>query len=92
MVTGKRYTVFSIKETREGKDGQARAAVWVKAGSAWINRDGSMNVYLDVLPLDGKLHVREQLEKREGAGDTRTSPTNGSSAQAAHVADSTGGQ
>ncbi len=90
MVTGKRYTVFSIKETRESKEGEARA-VWVKAGSAWINRDGSMNVYLDVLPLDGKLHVREYSEKREAGGDARTSSTNGSSAGAAFEADSMGG-
>ncbi len=26
-----------------------------------------MNVLLDVLPLDGKLHVREAGEKKEGA-------------------------
>lgn len=58
MVQGKRYSVFSIKETK-GKDGAPSGSVWVRAGSAWINRDGSMNIYLDVLPLDGKLHVRE---------------------------------
>lgn len=46
-----RLTVFSVKQTANG-------SVWVKAGSAWTNRDGSLNVYLDVLPLDGKLHVR----------------------------------
>lgn len=91
MVTGKRYTVFSIKETREGKDGQTRNTVWVKAGSAWINRDGSMNVYLDVLPLDGKLHVREYSDKREAGGDARTSSANGSPMGAAHGADSMGG-
>jgi hypothetical protein len=64
MVTGKRYQVFSIKETRE-RDGKL-SSVWVRAGSAWVNRDGSFNVYLDVLPLDGKLHIREAVpEKRE---------------------------
>ncbi len=61
MVAGKRLAVFSI---REGKGG----SVWVRAGSAFVNRDGSMNVLLDVLPLDGKLHVREAGEKREAAG------------------------
>lgn len=49
---GVRYAVFSIKKNRNG-------STWVRAGSAWVNRDGSMNVYLDVLPLDGTLHVRE---------------------------------
>jgi hypothetical protein len=61
----KRYAVFSIRKARNG-------SVWVRAGSAFVNRDGSMNVYLDVLPLDGTLHVREPGEKREGAGEART--------------------
>jgi hypothetical protein len=62
LVSGKRYQVFSVKERPEGEK-----AVWVKAGMAFVNRDGSLNVYLDVLPLDGKLHVREALEKRDEA-------------------------
>lgn len=65
MTKGNRFTVFSIREgkTREGKV----TSVWVRAGSAWLNRDGSINVYLDVLPLDGKLHIREALEKDKDA-------------------------
>ena len=65
---GKRLQVFSIKEQKDRGDGKTE--FWVRAGTAWVNRDGSMNVYLDVLPLDGKLHVREQSEKREVAGNT----------------------
>lgn len=61
LISGKRLAVFSI---REGKGG----SIWVRAGSAFVNKDGSLNVWLDVLPLDGKLHVREAAEKREGAG------------------------
>ena len=60
LTTGKRLAVFSI---REGKGG----TVWVRAGSAFVNRDGSLNVLLDVLPLDGKLPVREAGERREPA-------------------------
>jgi hypothetical protein len=90
MVVGKRYQVFSMKEN-PSKDGRERTTVWVKAGSAWINRDGSMNVYLDVLPLDGRLHVREYVEKRDGGGDVRTSPANGSPAGMADMANSMGG-
>jgi hypothetical protein len=33
---------------------------WVKIGIAHINRDDSWNVYLDALPLDGKLQIREE--------------------------------
>lgn len=54
MPVGKRLAVFSVQQSAKG-------AVWVKAGSAWINRDGSLNVYLDALPLEGKLHIRESL-------------------------------
>lgn len=61
LTAGKRLAVFSI---REGKGG----SIWVRAGSAFVNKDGSLNVLLDVLPLDGKLHVREAAEKRDAAG------------------------
>lgn len=64
LATGKRYQVFSMKDRDRGSTDQ-NSTVWVKAGSAWVNRDGSMNVYLDVLPLDGRLHVREALDKKE---------------------------
>ena len=73
LPVGKRLQVFSIKEIREENETKK---LWVKAGSAWVNRDGSLNVYLDVLPLDGKLHVREANENRVQA--------NGSSAPAQH--------
>jgi hypothetical protein len=64
LVAGKRLAVFSIRENKGG-------SIWVRAGSAFVNKDGSLNVLLDVLPLDGKLHVREAGEKREGAGAAR---------------------
>jgi hypothetical protein len=60
LTAGKRLAVFSI---REGKGG----SIWVRAGTAFVNKDGSLNVLLDVLPLDGKLHVREAADKRDAA-------------------------
>ena len=65
MELNKRYAVFSIRKAKNG-------SIWVRAGSAFMNRDGSMNVYLDVLPLDGTLHVREPGEKRDLASDARS--------------------
>jgi hypothetical protein len=62
MIPGKRLAVFSIRESKGG-------SIWVRAGNAFVNKDGSLNVVLDVLPLDGRLHVREAGEKR----DTRQS-------------------
>ena len=53
MESGKKLVVFSIR--KEG----AGSTKWIRAGSAFVNKDGSLNVYLDVLPLDGALHIRE---------------------------------
>jgi hypothetical protein len=59
---GTRLAVFSI---RTGKKG---GSIWVRAGSAFVNRDNSLNVLLDVLPMDGRLHLREAaVERREAA-------------------------
>lgn len=59
MQQGKRYAVFSIRERKNGE------SIWTRAGAAWVNKDGSLNLVLDVLPLDGRLHVREAVEKRD---------------------------
>lgn len=58
----KRYAVFSLHS-----DGKRRATIWTRAGNAFVNKDGSMNLYLDVLPIDGKLHVREAAPPSAGA-------------------------
>jgi hypothetical protein len=40
---------------------------WNRVGSAFVNRDGSINVYLEALPLQGKVQLREEQPKdREG--------------------------
>ena len=49
----KAWAVFTIVETDKEK------ALWRRVGSGFINRDGSYNLYLDALPLNGKLHMRE---------------------------------
>lgn len=33
---------------------------WLKVGIAFLNRDQSINVLLDVLPKDGKIQLRSQ--------------------------------
>jgi hypothetical protein len=55
---GKRLDVFTIVQ-REGQD----KGFWVKCGSAWPCKDGSINVTLDALPVNGKLNLREPKEK-----------------------------
>ncbi len=40
---------------------------WNRIGTAYPNRDGSMNIYLDALPRDGKVQIREddRSERRD---------------------------
>ena len=53
--------VFTIIE-KEGWD----KSVWRKVGAAFENKDGSLTLFLDALPLNGKLHVRDR-KVRQGA-------------------------
>jgi hypothetical protein len=57
--TTKRLAVFSIRYPEKG------GSIWVRAGTAFVNKDNSLNVFLDVLPLDGRLHLREAGERRD---------------------------
>jgi hypothetical protein len=67
---GKRLAVYAINE----KDGD-RAAWWQKIGMAFTNRDGSISIYLDALPLGtNKLQVREAREEGKAGA---TPPGNG---------------
>jgi len=63
--TGKKLAVYAINE----KEGD-KASWWQKIGIAFTNRDGSIAIYLDALPLGtNKLQVREQRdEARPAAG------------------------
>ncbi|HSI03185.1 MAG: hypothetical protein ACAI38_08470 [Myxococcota bacterium] len=40
--------------------------LWKRVGTAFTNRDDSLNIFLDALPLNGKLHVREVKEREDG--------------------------
>ena len=44
---------YTIVETNgDAKD------FWQRIGSAWTNSDGSINITLNALPVNGKLHIR----------------------------------
>jgi hypothetical protein len=51
----KNLNVFTVIE-REGQDRN----FWQQVGAAFVNKDGSLNVRLNAIPLDGRLHIREQ--------------------------------
>jgi hypothetical protein len=53
---------YTIIERGEGK------SFWLRVGTAFENRDGSLNVYLDAIPINGRLQIREYQpdDEREG--------------------------
>lgn len=51
---------------------------WLRIGTAFINADGSTNVYLDAYPTNGKLQIRELDEKDLNKGGREESRSNGS--------------
>ena len=54
------HTCFTVRDRGEGRD-----PFWAIIGSAWTNKDGSLNLRLDSLPLDGKIVVRVRKEPEE---------------------------
>lgn len=54
-----RKAVYTIKSRGEGKKD-----FWLQIGVAFVNSDGSLNVKLDALPVDGAMHIRDVSEKQ----------------------------
>lgn len=51
--------------------GKGERKFWTKIGVAFVNRDGSLNVKLDSLPVDGELHIRDYVPRDEQSGGSR---------------------
>ena len=47
------------------KEGFERS-FWLKIGAAFRNRDNSINLYLDALPLNGRLQIRSKDDNPNG--------------------------
>jgi hypothetical protein len=58
-------TVFTVVE-RGGK------SFWVRIGAGFTNRDGSLNLRLDAIPVNGMLQVREwePFDRRTDTAET----------------------
>lgn len=39
-------------------DRDGERAVWTTIGRAYVNKDGSLNVVLNTIPADGRIHIR----------------------------------
>jgi hypothetical protein len=46
---------------------------WNRVGVAFTNRDGSINVKLDALPLSGQLQIRDYEPREDADGNGRRS-------------------
>jgi hypothetical protein len=40
---------------------------WTRVGVAFVNRDGSINVKLEAVPVSGEIHVRDYVPRDENA-------------------------
>lgn len=54
---------FAMKNVYTVVENGDKKSIWVRIGVAFDNKDGSLNVRLNALPVNGKLHIRERSEK-----------------------------
>lgn len=59
----KMKVVYTVVETKQGK------SFWMKVGIGFINHDGSMNLKLDALPVNGTLQVRDYEPRDDRRSD-----------------------
>ena len=57
------YTV--VEREKDGRQ------FWVRVGAAFVNRDGSLNVRLDAMPVNGKLQIRDYQPRDSGDAGSR---------------------
>jgi hypothetical protein len=65
------WEVFAVRDYE--KDGEKKS-FWMKIGQAFDNKDGSLGVSLDCLPVNGRLQIRrprEEGDQRPGQGSFR---------------------
>lgn len=60
-----RKEVFVIQQDGEGENAKS---YWHRCGCAWVNRDGSINVKLDLFP-GVQIQIRDPKEKENGKRD-----------------------
>ena len=57
--------VYTIVERKDGK------SFWTRIGAAFTNRDGSLTLKLDAIPIGGTMQVRD-WEPRDGEREARS--------------------
>lgn len=61
----KRFDVLQPIERRNG------STYWMRLGTGFENIDGSVNIFLDALPINSKLQVREAKAPIDDATETK---------------------
>ncbi|MBK9071724.1 MAG: hypothetical protein IPL79_12090 [Myxococcales bacterium] len=64
----KRFNVVSPVERKDGK------TFWVRIGVGYANRDNSINMYLDALPVNQRLQLRVADDDEKLASDGSRRP------------------
>ncbi|MEN9580349.1 MAG: hypothetical protein RJA70_3358 [Pseudomonadota bacterium] len=64
METSRMKVVYNITE-RDGR------SFWSRIGVAFVNRDGSLNVRLESLPVNGEMQVRDYVPREESESNGR---------------------
>ncbi|MBN2193454.1 MAG: hypothetical protein JW751_11615 [Polyangiaceae bacterium] len=62
---------------------RAGRSYWNRVGIAFVNRDGSLNVRLESLPVSGEMQIRDQAPRDTAAigSVVENSPGNGASTE-----------
>jgi hypothetical protein len=60
--------VYTIVERKDGK------SFWTRIGAAFTNRDGSLTLKLDAIPIGGTMQVRD-WEPRDAEREARSTQT-----------------
>lgn len=55
-------SVYTVIDRPNGK------SFWTRIGAGWLNRDGSISIRLDALPVNGTLQVRDPDERDQRGG------------------------
>ncbi len=60
--------IWTMVERGQGK------SFWTRVGVGFVNRDGSITVKLDAIPVNGTLQVREWQDPRDRRPDGQEAP------------------
>ena len=66
MATGRSRMLYAYTITTRQNAARGERNFWNRIGTAWENRDGSLNVELFAVPVNGKLQLREPRKDDEG--------------------------